>query len=110
MKNLIVISIIMIISLFVGCEKEEDPMVRVENNFDFYSDVELKRTDGFTKVFEDVDAHQITDYVKIPSGYYVISSSDVSTEVGLQADKNKKYTIELYMTDKQIPSIRIKEN
>lgn len=110
MKNLIIVLIILVISVFISCEKEEDPMVRVENNFDFYSDVELKKTDGYIKVFEDVDAHQITEYVKIPSGYYIVSSSDVSTEVGFQADKNKKYTIELHMTDKQIPSIRIKEN
>ncbi|RCK75167.1 MAG: hypothetical protein IGBAC_1303 [Ignavibacteriae bacterium] len=108
MKKLIFISIVTLISL-IGCEKKEDPLVRVENNFDFYSDVELKRTDGYTKVFEDIDAHQTTEYVKIPSGYYIVSSSDVSNEVGFQADKNKKYTIELYMTDKQIPAIRIKE-
>lgn len=110
MKNLIVILLILLTGVFFSCEKEEDPMVRIENNFDFYSDVELKRTDGYTKVFEDIDAHQLTEYVKIPSGYYIVSSTDVSTEVGFQADKNKKYTIELYLTDKQIPAIRIKEN
>ncbi len=109
MKNIIFVSIVAILILLIGCEKKEDPLVRVENNFDFYSDVELKRTDGYTKVFEDIDAHQITEYTKIPSGYYIVSSSDVSNEVGFQADKNKKYTIELYMTDKQIPAIRIKE-
>lgn len=110
MKNFITIFIIVLMSVLISCEKEEEPMVRVENNLDFYTDVELKRTDGYTKLFEDIDAKQITEYVKIPSGYYVVSSFDVSTEVGFQADKNKKYTIELYMTDKQIAAIRIKEN
>lgn len=107
MRRLFALTLILL--AFISCEKQEDPLVRVKNDFDFYSGVELKRTDGYSKIIEDIDAKQTTDYIKIPSGFYIVSSDDVPSEASFQADKNKKYTITLYMTDKQIPTIKITE-
>ncbi len=106
-SNLIISALI--IFSFISCEKEEDPLVRVSNKLNIYTEVELKKTDGFTKIFEEVEAGYTTEYTKIPDGFYIVSSSDVTTSSSFQASKNKKYTIEIYNTDKQIPSIRVTE-
>lgn len=99
----------LIIFSFFGCEKEEDPLVRVSNKLTIYTEVELRKTDGYTKLFEEVDAGYTTDYTKIPDGFYVITSTDVVGTSSFQASKNKKYTIEILNSDKQIPYIRVTE-
>ncbi|MDP2207815.1 MAG: hypothetical protein Q8K98_03440 [Bacteroidota bacterium] len=106
-SNLIISALI--IFSFIGCEKEEDPLVRVSNNLAIYTEVELKKTDGYTKLFEEVDAGRTTDYAKIPDGFYIITSTDVAVAGSFQASKNKKYTIEINISDKQIPYIRVTE-
>lgn len=106
-SNLIISTLI--IFSFIGCEKEEDPLVRVSNKLTIWTEVELKKTDGYTKLFEEVEAGQTTDYNKIPDGFYVISSTDVTEGSSFQASKNKKYTIEINITDKQIQYIRVTE-
>lgn len=104
----LIISTLIIFSFF-GCEKEEDPLVRVSNKLTIYTEVELRKTDGYTKVFEEVDAGFTTDYTKIPDGFYIITSTDVTGTGSFQASKNKKYTIEITIDAKQIPYIRVIE-
>lgn len=106
-SNLIISALI--IFSFIGCEKEEDPLVRVSNKLTIYTEVELKKTDGYSKLFEEVDAGYTTDYTKIPDGFYIITSTDVATPGSFQASKNKKYTIEININDKQIHYIRVIE-
>ncbi len=106
-SNLIISALI--IFSFIGCEKEEDPLVRVSNKLTIYTEVELKKTDGYTKLFEEVDAGYTTDYTKVPDGFYVVTSTDVATPGSFQASKNKKYTVEVGLTDKQIPYIHVTE-
>lgn len=104
----LVISALIIFS-FVGCEKEEDPLVRVSNKLSIFIEVELKKTDGYTKLFEEVDAGFTSDYTKIPDGFYIVTSADVTSSASFQASKNKKYTVEVLNNDKQIPYIRVTE-
>lgn len=105
----LIISTLIIFSL-IGCEKEEDPLVRVSNNLTIFTDVMLKKTDGYTKLFEAVDGDgYTTDYTKIPDGFYVITSEEDVLGGSFQASKNKKYTIEININDKLIKYIRVIE-
>jgi hypothetical protein len=114
MKNILFILFLIIIAIFIGCEQDKDPSYRIQNNLDFDNSFRVQRFQGVSSnVVVDsllISSETATDYQTIPEGSYVIKTlEDPLVTIGFNPQKNKKYTIEFYVTTDTISVARVKE-
>jgi hypothetical protein len=112
MKNRYLILLLFCVVPFFNCEKENDPRFRIKNNLDFDNYFQIRQYHGASSsILTDsiyVDTETATAYRNLGVGSYLVTTlEDPIVPVPFSAEKNKTYTIEFYVNDKNISIGRV---
>ncbi len=105
-----VVATIVVCLCMVGCSKDK-PKVRVSNQRNDITDVQLKRQSGNTVNINDVGANATTGYIEVDVSNYEVDAKPENVSGNattfFNAQEDKLYTIVVLNTTP--PSVRVQE-